>query len=522
MNKCFAYIRVSTPKQGERGVSLQEQRDAITRYAERNQLEIMEWFEEQETAAKRGRPIFTQMLNMLRAGKAAGVIIHKIDRSARNLRDWADLGEMIDAGVDVHFVNESLDLRSRGGRLSADIQAVVAADYVRNLREETRKGFYGRLKQGLLPLPAPLGYLDMGQGKPKVPDPIRAPLVVRAFNLYATGRYTVRSLAAEIHAAGLRNRNGGRVSKTTVSHMLNNPFYIGLIQLMRTGETFQGAHQPLVTKILFDRVQSVLRGKAVRQAFRHEFLFRKLITCCHCGYHLIGERQKGHVYYRCHTKHCPTKTIREESAEAEFTKHLAALQFSKTDRVYIKRRILEMDRNWGQQRKELESSMDFQIAAIQERLNRLTDAYIDRMIDKDVFEERKKALLLERQGLQNTLDETRSGKPDGPGHLANFLELAGNAYLQYKRALPYEKREMVEVITSNRVASEKSIDFTLLEPFQLVADRLKNENGRPYRDRPRTLQTLLNALSKCRLVPSLPWSQGTTARTIPKEGQEAA
>src|SRR5258708_29492584 len=106
------------------------------------------------------------MLGLLRKGAAAGVIIHKIDRSARNLKDWADLGDLIDSGVAVHFANESLDLNSRGGRLSADLQAVVAADYIRNLREEARKGFYGRLKQGLLPMPAPVGYLNAGKGQP--------------------------------------------------------------------------------------------------------------------------------------------------------------------------------------------------------------------------------------------------------------------------------------------------------------------------------------------------------------------
>jgi len=70
------------------------------------------------------------MLNLLRRGKAQGVIIHKIDRGARNLKGWADLGELIDTGMEVHFANESLDLNTRGGRLSADIQAVVAADYI--------------------------------------------------------------------------------------------------------------------------------------------------------------------------------------------------------------------------------------------------------------------------------------------------------------------------------------------------------------------------------------------------------
>jgi DNA invertase Pin-like site-specific DNA recombinase len=55
MKTYVGYIRVSTARQGERGVSLQEQRGAIEQYAERNKLEISQWFEERETAAKRGR-----------------------------------------------------------------------------------------------------------------------------------------------------------------------------------------------------------------------------------------------------------------------------------------------------------------------------------------------------------------------------------------------------------------------------------------------------------------------------------
>ena len=91
------------------------------------------------------------MIAALRKGQADGLVIHKIDRSARNFGDWAKIGELADAGIDVHFATESLDFRSRGGRLSADIQAVIAADYIRNLREETIKGINGRLKQGLYP-----------------------------------------------------------------------------------------------------------------------------------------------------------------------------------------------------------------------------------------------------------------------------------------------------------------------------------------------------------------------------------
>ena len=238
MNKYFAYTRVSTAKQGE-GVSLQEQRAAIERYATRQALTITEWFEECVSAAKKGRPIFSQMIRRLRAGEAAGLVIHKIDRSARNLRDWAELGELIDAGAAVHFANESLDLHSRSGRLSADIQAVVAADYIRNLREETRKGFYGRLKQGLYPLPAPIGYLDQGAGKPKKIDPVRGPLVRQTFEFYDTGQYTLARLVVKLRELGLTRRGGGAIYTNVLSLILNNPFYTGVIHIRSTGEKFR-------------------------------------------------------------------------------------------------------------------------------------------------------------------------------------------------------------------------------------------------------------------------------------------
>src|SRR5438876_7179427 len=197
MGKFFAYARVSTPRQGEKGVSLPEQKEAIEKYARAHGLEITRWFEERESASQTGRPTFTQMLRLLRLGKVQGVIIHKIDRSARNLEDWALVGKLVDTGVDVHFATENVDMRTVSGRLSADIQAVVAAHYSRNLREEVKKGLYGRLKQGFYPFRAPIGYLDQGTAKLKIHDPVRAPLLREAFKLYSTGRSSLPQLARE-------------------------------------------------------------------------------------------------------------------------------------------------------------------------------------------------------------------------------------------------------------------------------------------------------------------------------------
>lgn len=125
-NSYFGYVHVSTQKQGE-GASLEAQRDAIERYASHNGLTVSDWFCEKETAAKTGRPVFAAMVRELKKRRAAGFIVHKIDRSARNFKDWAMIGDLSDAGFDIHFATETLDFRSRGGRLAADIQVVIAA-----------------------------------------------------------------------------------------------------------------------------------------------------------------------------------------------------------------------------------------------------------------------------------------------------------------------------------------------------------------------------------------------------------
>jgi len=177
----FAYTRVSTVKQGE-GVSLDAQKEAIGRYCAQHALTVTHWFQEKETAVKQGRPVFTDMVKRLNQKQADGVVMHKIDRSARNMRDWATINDLLDRGVDVRFAADSIDLTTRSGRLTASMLAVLAEDNIRNLKEEQEKGFKGRLKQGLYPLKAPIGYLDNGGGKAKTICPTVGPLIKRCLS----------------------------------------------------------------------------------------------------------------------------------------------------------------------------------------------------------------------------------------------------------------------------------------------------------------------------------------------------
>jgi DNA invertase Pin-like site-specific DNA recombinase len=494
LNHYFGYIRVSTTKQGERSVSLPEQKSAIERFAARSDLTIIKWFEEQQTAAKGGRPIWNAMLKGLRKGEARGVVIHKIDRSARNLKDWADLGELIDGGIEVHFANEALDLHSRGGRLSADIQAVVASDYIRNLREETKKGIYGRLKQGFYPLPAPIGYLDNGAAKAKTIDPQKGLLVKKAFELYGSGQWSINTLVDELDRRGLKSRNGGKVKTTGLHAMLRNPFYTGVIRIHASGQTFEGNHESLISKNLFDRVQNILHGRVGTRVHVHDFLFRRFIACASCGNSLIGELQKGNVYYRCHTKRCPGTSIKEEVVSELIANALCSLAFSEPEKIILAERIREKKVAWIASREQELQGLKMKLEQITERLNRVTDAYLEGALDREMYEERKTMLIAERRALNDRRSDYEANRASVPDELRKFVELAGTAYSLYKSTHDAKRRRLLRTVMSNCTVQRKDIGFTWRPPFGGVAEREKETDGAPSKEIPRTLETLLDRL----------------------------
>ena len=111
-----------------------------------------------------------------------------IDRGAKCPTDWARLGKLREACVDIRFVHDGLDLYCR---LGADLQAVIPADSARHLWEERRKESAARVRKELRPAPAPCGHRDNGRGKAKTSDPARAAIGREAFALYSTGVWTL-------------------------------------------------------------------------------------------------------------------------------------------------------------------------------------------------------------------------------------------------------------------------------------------------------------------------------------------
>lgn len=436
MKSCFGYIRVSTAKQGE-GASLEAQKDAITVFASQNDIQITKWFEELETASKSGRPIFGDMLKQLSQGRAGGVIMHRIDRSARNFSDWARLDEISRGGVKVFFAADSLDFDTRGGRLLADIQMALAADYSRNLSIEAKKGLYGRLKQGIYPFRAPIGYRDEGGGRLKSVDPIKAPLVKELFRLYLSGDYSISTLTAEMDRRGLTGYNGRPVVRRNIETILKTPFYCG--QILVKGKLFKGNHEPLISVSQLRRVQTMKSNRCGKKSTKHGYQYRGLVSCGQCKALLTGERQKNHIYYRCHTTGCPELTIREDRLEEQVVQLLKQVEIPAKDQITIREKLRVWTEADGQ--KDMVRSLKLRVADVNAKQDRLTDLLVDGTIDEVAFKLRKDNLAFDMGQLRGELAAIEKSRLSFEDY-EELVSIATTLNEAFKRANPTIKRQV--------------------------------------------------------------------------------
>ena len=183
-----AYARVSSKDQEREGFSIPAQEKLLRQYAREHGLVIVQEFVDVETAKQAGRGGFARMVAFLKTNPSCRILlVEKTDRLYRNFRDYVTLEDL---QVAMHFVKENtiLSPESRSAdKLMHNIRVAMAKNYTDNLSEEVRKGLREKAEQGHWPSVAPVGYVNNLQTHRIEPDPIRAPLIARLFELYATG-----------------------------------------------------------------------------------------------------------------------------------------------------------------------------------------------------------------------------------------------------------------------------------------------------------------------------------------------
>ncbi|AXK44843.1 recombinase family protein [Brachybacterium saurashtrense] len=269
-----SYLRVSTKDQAtrfgqEEGLSIPAQREAAARKAEQlGAVIVKEFIEPGESAKTARRRALQEMLEYVAANPVRSCIINKVDRLARNRLDDAIIHATLrGANIQLVSVAENID-ETPSGMLMHGILASMAEFYSLNLAQEVVKCMTQKATIGGTPTKAPIGYLNVRTADAKgrevrdiKVDPERADLVRFAFTAYATGAWSLSSLARELETRGLTTRPtpsqpSKPVTTTGLHKILTNPYYQGTVTFR--GVTYDGAHEPLVDSETWLRVQTEL------------------------------------------------------------------------------------------------------------------------------------------------------------------------------------------------------------------------------------------------------------------------
>jgi len=403
--KFFIYTRKSTDTEDRQVRSISDQLAELKELAIKENIDVVDIFIEKQTAKIPGRTIFNEMILRMEAGEASGILAWHPDRLARNSVDGGKVIYLVDTGVihEMKFPTFWFDSTPQG-KFMLSIAFSQSKYYVDNLSENIKRGHRNKLKDGIWPRNAPLGYLNDKKNKVIIPDPLRSPYIVKAFEAYASGKYTLRQIRELVTELGFRSQKEQVLSISNIHDILRNPIFCGLLRY--GGEIYEGKHKPIITKKLFDSVQEVMmrkskpKGKGLK-----EYLYRGFFHCGECGCFITTETQKGHNYLRCTKRKnpCLQKYVREEIITSQI-------------REEIKKVSLPLDwANWmiveneKDRQSENQSSKIFsqktkdEISLLDSKIEKLMSLYLENGLSIEEYRDSKNILVNQKQLLKEKL-----------------------------------------------------------------------------------------------------------------------
>lgn len=335
------YLRKSTDDKEKQVLSLGSQRDVLDRLQKTYNLTIVETIEEKMSAKRPGRPGFTHLLDKIRQGEINGIITWAPHRLSRNSVDIGEIINLFDLGLLKEIVTESHTYRNNPMDIFMlgfhCLQAKFEND---NKALDVKGGMVRCAKIGIFPNCPPLGYLADTRGikgaRKRDVDPVTFPIVRKMWDMVLLGTHTpYQALTIASEQWGLRNRRGGKPSRSLVYAIFNNPFYYGEFEFPKgSGQWYKGIHQPMVTKEEFDRVQRRMKRPNNPRPVSNYFAFGGCtLHCAECGCAITGMKKtkklkdgsfSQYTYYGCTKRKgpCHQMPVTEKHLEDDIKKIL--------------------------------------------------------------------------------------------------------------------------------------------------------------------------------------------------------
>ena len=355
--KYCLYARKSSESDERQAMSIDSQIKEMLELAERNSLEIVVTKEESHSAKDSGtRPIFREMLYELKQGEYNGILTWAPDRLSRNAGDLGSLVDMMDRGKLLHIKTNSQSFSNDPNEkfllMILCSQAKLEND---NRGINVKRGIRAKCEMGWRPAPAPIGYLNFSHAgvKKVMLDKETAPIIKQMFILVANSGYSGRKIKDWLdNDVKLRTQKGKKLTLSMIYRMLKNSFYYGEFEYpVSSGQWYKGGHEPVISKMVFDRVQEKLMVAPKVKYGNKKFDFKEMFKCAYCGSTIIGEdkykllkngTKKRYRYYRC-TKYkdtaCPEPYVEEKFLINRLISYIDFLEKKNKNAIKLSREI---------------------------------------------------------------------------------------------------------------------------------------------------------------------------------------
>jgi site-specific DNA recombinase len=483
--KAVILARVSTKEQEETGHSLPAQLESLRNYAKKKGFEVVKEFCFSESAGPKIRKKFEQVTEYLRKhNKDTKILLcENVDRATRNFKDAVDLDDMrINQGLEIHFVKDGFFINNKatGNQMFMwEAKVFIAKQFLNRLSDDVKRSLMQKFENHEWPEKAPKGYVNVPDKDNKAdiePDEHDAPLIVKMFELRATGNYSYKQLRTEMFAYGLKNSKDKMLTVSMVAHILQNPFYYGLMRYNGLENTHK--YKPLISKELFDKCQEVSASynKKPFQYAAKPFIFRGLVKCAKCGCGISPEsktKKSGltFIYYSCtnYRKNCERVYVPEKELLKPVYEALQSLQMPDERIKEITEGLRSLGKSEANFHKANMVNLRKEYDTIQDRISKMYDDKLDGRITDEMYDtklreykERESELLVDMR-IYSEADE-------------EFYTTANTALNVAKRALEIfqssevpEKRQFLNFLLQNCQLQGKTLTFEMKKPFDLIA-----------------------------------------------------
>jgi len=488
--KTIILARVSTQEQKEAGNSLPAQQARMRGYIDRlPRLELDKEFIFDESAYKEHRKEFQKVVDYIVSQKEVVTLCcDKVDRLTRDFLVGLPALERLrrEGKIELHFPSDNLVLHQNSPATDLfhfNIAVSLAQYYSNAIGDNVKRTFEQKRKRGDWNGKPRLGYKNIeleDKKKDIVPDPERAHLIQKLFELYATGNYSITTLWQEITRLGLRGFEGQKLARSNIELILKDTFYYGIAQSKKHGP-YPHRYQCLITKELFDRCQEVRLGrnrKPSKLATMIQYIFKGLLTCKNCGCLMTPElkRKKSgltFIYYSCTNAkgickrvYVPEKMLLERV--------YAIFDSFKNIPQEVQERLIEELRalNEGEavfQEREI-ARIRIEYNRAQKRVEALLDMRLDQSITRDDYDKKLQELKDRQYRLNIELEEYTKADHQYHIHVGTVLNLSRRIGQIFESSETMEKRAILNFILQNPTVSGKKLEFTLRKPFDTVLE----------------------------------------------------